>query len=377
MPVPYSLIIIWHQPFRYFPAMFAVAFSGVLSALECAMLLGILDIAARPVKNSSADLWVASPEVRGYGFGRPIPVAWRARLLSEPEVLRVEQYLCSFALFERPDGSTDQCGVVGMRLEVGSLGAMPALPSPMRQRLTQPGTAVVYASELNLLGMQEQAGEVGAVAAHRVTVVGFISTGEGAGLIPGLYCSLRTARGLLPNIATHQTSYLLARCRSPEESARVARRLRARYSDMATLTSAELAWQTQRYWLVRTRAGLVLGFTAALGLFVGVIVTSQTLYGATLAAQREFAVLRALGIPRWRLRSLVLGQSFWVTVFGLIAAFPLTEVLGSLARSMRVEVLLPGWLLAGIAGLMLVIGLLSGLAALRSLRGTDPVILLR
>ncbi len=146
---------------------------------------------------------------------------------------------------------------------------------------------------------------------------------------------------------------------------------------MDALTSGELAWRTQKYWLIKTRAGLVLGFAAALGLIVGAVVTSQTLYAATIASLREFAVLRALGIPRWRLRQLVLGQSFWVTVAGLVLALPLAMILGHLARPLSVEVVLPLWLLVGVTGITLIVGLLSGIAALRSLDQADPATLLR
>src|SRR5262249_23644032 len=161
---------------------------------------------------------------------------------------------------------------------------------------------------------------------------------------------------------------LLGQCHSPQDAARLVRRLQADYTDMGALTKAQFAWRTQSHWLIRTRAGLVLGFAAALGLVVGAVVTSQTLYGATVAQLREYAVLRALGIPRFRRRRLVLGQSFWVTLAGLVLALPLTVVLARIARPMNVEVLLPVWMLAAVAALTLGVGLLSGTAALRSLR---------
>jgi putative ABC transport system permease protein len=377
LKLPYSLATVWRQPLRYLPAVFAVAFSAVLSTLQCGLLVGILNIAARPIRRSSADVWVASPGVRGMGFGRPIPLAWKARLLSQPEVERVEEYLCGFTQFQRPDGSTDQCSVVGMRLEAGSLGILQDLTPEMRRNLTRPGTAVVYESEVPLLGLRDTPGEVGEVAGHRVEIVGFLRGGEGAGLTPGLYCSLRTARGLLAEVSGRQTTYLLAQCRSPGDASQLAGRLEATYPDMDAMTSGELAWRTQRHWLIKTRAGLVLGFAAALGLFVGAVVTSQTLYGATVASLREFAVLRSLGIPRRRLRRLVLGQSFWVTLAGLALALPLTLALARVARPMNVEVLLPLWLLAAVGGLTLAVGLLSGTGALRSLRQADPATLLR
>jgi putative ABC transport system permease protein len=377
LKLPYSLASVWRRPLRYLPAVFAVAFSAVLSTLQCGLLVGILNIAARPIHRSEAHIWLASPGVRGLGFGRPIPMAWKSRLLSQPEVQRVEEYLCGFAQFQRPDGSTDQCSVVGMQLEAESLGALADLTPQMRQSLTRPGTAVVYESELPLLGLRDTPGEVGEVAGHRVEIVGILRGGDGAGLTPGLYCSLRTARALLDSMSGRQTTYLLAQCHVPEQAPVLARRLEASYADMDAMTSGELAWRTQCYWLVKTRAGLVLGFAAALGLIVGAVVTSQTLYGASVASLPEYAVLRALGIPRWRLKRLVLGQSFWVTVAGLILALPLTVILAHIARPMNVEVLLPPWLVAAVGSLTLAVGLLSGTAALRSLRQADPATLLR
>jgi putative ABC transport system permease protein len=375
--LPYALATVWRQQLRYLPAVFAVAFSAVLSTLQCGLLVGILNIAARPIHRSDAHVWLASPGVRGLGFGRPIPLAWKSRLLSQPEIRRVEEYLCGFAQFQRPDGSTDQCSVVGMRLEADSLGALADLTPEMRRSLTRPGTAVVYESELPLLGLRDTPGEIGEVSGHRVEIVGILRGGYGAGLTPGLYCSLRTARALLDSVTGRQTTYLLAQCHASAQGPALARRLEASYPDMDAMTSGELAWRTQCYWLIKTRAGLVLGFAAALGLVVGAVVTSQTLYGASVASLREYAVLRALGIPRWRLRRLVLGQAFWVTLAGLALALPLTVILAHIARPMNVEVLLPPWLVAAVGSLTLAVGLLSGTASLRSLRQADPATLLR
>jgi len=56
-----------------------------------------------------------------------------------------------------------------------------------------------------------------------------------------------------------------------------------------------------------------MGCTVVLALVVGLAVTSQTLYAAAVASLREYAVLDALGIPRWRLAALVLATSFWTS----------------------------------------------------------------
>ncbi len=64
--------------------------------------------------------------------------------------------------------------------------------------------------------------------------------------------------------------------------------------------------RTRMYWLTQTNAGIGMGFTAALALLVGLVVTSQTLYAATAASLREYAVLRA-----WASRAGAWGRWSW------------------------------------------------------------------
>jgi len=88
-------------------------------------------------------------------------------------------------------------------------------------------------------------------------------------------------------------------------------------------------------------------------------------------------VLRALGIPRWRMGAMVMAQSFWVGVAGLAVAAPVIWLLGRGAGAAGVPVLLPAWLLSAAAAVTMGMALVSGLAALRSLRLIEPALLLR
>jgi putative ABC transport system permease protein len=200
---------------------------------------------------------------------------------------------------------------------------------------------------------------------------------RGAGLMPGVVCSLRTARLLLPELDAHQAHYLVARCHSPADADAVAQRLRLEFPEMAVMTRAEFARRTQTYWLTKTRAGLVLCFAALLGLLVGAVITSQTLYAATQAAAKELATLRALGIPRWRVVCLVLAQSAWVAAAGVGVALPATLGIARIGVEFGIEPQLPVWLLAATAAVTAGMALLSGLAALRSVDQVEPVMLLR
>jgi ABC-type antimicrobial peptide transport system permease subunit len=68
-------------------------------------------------------------------------------------------------------------------------------------------------------------------------------------------------------------------------------------------------------------------------LIVGMVITAQTLYSATAANAKEFAILLALGIPRWRIYHMVLTQSFWVGIIGIGLAYPICVGLRALAGS--------------------------------------------
>ena len=52
----YSLAILWHERQRFLPAVLAVAFSALLIALQCGLLLGIFSITSLVVDSSCKSL---------------------------------------------------------------------------------------------------------------------------------------------------------------------------------------------------------------------------------------------------------------------------------------------------------------------------------
>jgi putative ABC transport system permease protein len=194
-----------------------------------------------------------------------------------------------------------------------------------------------------------------------------------------VFCSLYTARQLLNLIVpSDHVTYLLARCESPERAKAIAAELRDKYgTDMGTYTAAEFSYNSREYWLLRTKAGIAIGYAALLGLLVGAVITAQTLYSATIANAKEFAILLALGIPRWRISSMVMMQSFWVGVIGVALAYPTCLVLRSGAAQVGADVDLRWEVLVGTAAVTISMALISGLFALRSVRTIEPMSLLR
>jgi len=369
----YSLATLWYERHRYLPGVLAVGFSALLIALQCGLLLGLFSITSIPVDHTGADIWVGAPDVLSVDLGRPVPDSYLLRVASQPGVSQLEYYLQGFAYWNKPSGGFELCVVIGSRLEHDALGAVQELTPELRARLTEPGAIVVDESDLGRLGIKG-IGDVAEITGQRVRVVGIIKSVRSlAG--PYIFGSLATARPLL-RLSPDQTTYVLAKCKHKADAPAIVERLRD-YPKMSAFTRDEFSLRTRMHWLTKTKAGIALGLAAALGLLVGAVVTSQTLYAATAACIREFAVLQALGIPRWRMAMTVLAQSFWVGVIGIGVATPVVIALKQGAEIIRAPLQLPSWLLASAVAVTMTMALLSGLAALRSLRLVEPATLLR
>jgi putative ABC transport system permease protein len=370
----YSLATLWFDRQRYVPGVLAVAFSALLIALQCGLLLGLFSITSLPIDRTNADVWVGSPKVLSVDLGRAIPEGYLSRVATVPGVRDVEVYLQGFSYWKKPNGGNELCMVIGARLSPDAMGLLNQLKDRphLQALLTEPGAIIMDVSEVERLGIKE-VGDTATISGERVRLV---ATLRGIKSLAGPYvfCSVETARRLL-RYRPDETTYLLARCDDP---GRVAEELNAAHpDDMLAFTSSEFSYRSRMHWLTKTKAGIALGFAAALGLLVGAVVTSQTLYAATAASLREYAVLRALGIPRWRMAMTVLMQSFWVGVFGVGLGLPTAFLLSQGAEQIQVPLPLPWWLPTAAAVITLAMAVLSGLTALRSLRLVEPAVLLR
>ena len=342
-PLNYSLATLWHERPRFLPGIGAVAFSAVLIALQCGLLLGLFRITSIPVDNTRADVWVGSSEVLSVDLGRPIELTYLSRVAGDPRVERVEAYYQAYASWVKPDGGTELCIVIGSCLDDDNLGSLDELTPELRLALTEPNTIVVDESDLERLGVTG-VGDHAEINKVRVRIVG-LTKGLKSLAGPYVFCSRPTARLLLRNMTPRDTTtYYLVKCHDPADAPAVAADLNEEFEDrhdMTVMTADDFSTQSRWHWLIKTKAGIALGYAALLGLLVGMVVTSQTLYAATTASAKEYAMLLAMGIPRRRMTATVLVQSFWVGLFGIVVAYPTVHGLAYLGRFADVVIPLP------------------------------------
>lgn len=373
----YALQTLIHERGRYAAGVGAVLFSASLMALQVGLLLGLFELTSIPVDHSKADLWIGTNNVESVDLGRPIPISLIGRL-DKPGMSAPEVYYLSFADFNKAAGGSNLCTVVGSGLGPDDVGCSDVLKPEHREALTEKMTIVCDKSDLGRLGFT-QVGDKGKVNMKEVRLVGTV-TGLQSLAAPWVFCSQTTARELLtgpnPRYADHCT-YLLSRCDSKQRAIEIADELRVEYPEMSIYTADQFSTRSRIYWLRRTKAGVAIGYAALLGLLVGAIITAQSLYSATLAGAKEFAVLLALGIPRSKIYRMVMVQSFWVGLIGVVLAYPVIHLLAYFAEQAGSHVELRWEVLYGAFALTMVTALLSGLTALRSVRTIEPMSLLR
>ncbi len=377
--VPYSLLMLWRDRRRFLPALLAVGLSAVLIAVQCGLVLGLVRTVSAPIDHCSANVWVLPRDAPSLHQTYSFPVAWQSRLDLQPEIDRSETYLTAMGRWRHPGrGESELCMLMGLRLDGDSPGALRVLSPELRAALAEPGTVAIDAWEFPAFGLTGSSYEAGEVNGQAVRLAGTLHGFHGFAFVY-VFCSQETLRQLAPAVAERPelATCLVARCRDPRDVDRVVARLKRDYPDMGVYASGDLSFQVKRYWLFRSRGGAVLICTMALALLVGLAVTSETLYAAVLAQSKEFAVLEALGIPRRHVVHLVLSQSLWLGVGGMVMAVPCAVVLARAALWVHTQVVLSVPVLSLTFALTLAIAVLAGWLSLRPLRDLEPARLLR
>lgn len=374
-----TLIYEWR---RFVPSMFAVGFSGLLLAMQAALVFGIFGSAAIYVTASSADVWVGYPGTQSVNFGRNIRQDVEMRLRMEPAISQVEPYVWVDGDWRARSTSTRVGGGVSVYLSGVStvddaLMFSKTLTSWQRRLLREHGTVIVDRADLDTLHSEE--GSVAWINGHRVKLVAAIDGLRGLGGV-NVLSSVETAREIAGADMRGNSTYFVAKVREGTDPADVRQQLnghRGSFGPYEAWTANQFAHRSQRYWMFDTGAGAGVLFMALIVCLVGSVVTSQSLQAVVAGSVREYAVLNALGVSRAALSRVVIEQACWIGGIGFVLAAVASAILLSIATAYRVPVALNAYAVAACAALVAVLSLVSGLGAVRSLLRADPATLLR
>ncbi|MGO3929181.1 ABC transporter permease [Rhodopseudomonas pseudopalustris] len=361
---------------RYLAALLAVAFSGLLVLVQIALLLGMFRTTTTVVENAAADLWLVEPTVASFDLARELSPRAENRVRAHPAVQRTERLALAFADWRGPQGARVAITLVALDVSPGSLAFPRSLPDELREALQPAGTVLVDQADLNKLGV-EYVRDGAEIDGRRVRVAG-VTTGFRAIGGAMVFVSEATYREIRGGASRDTPHYVLAGLAPGQDVTAVRQELSEIGGSLfRVMTPDELASMSQLYWLLESGTGIGFLFSTVLGLLVGVAITSQTLRAAVLSSLREYATLRALGVPLPALRAVVLEQATWIGAAGFAVTALATVLVVGIAISAGVAVAVTWWAVLGTALFSMLVSIVSGLMSLGPLLRTEPAELLR
>jgi putative ABC transport system permease protein len=373
-----TLIYEWR---RYLAAVIALAVAGLLVLAMTGMFMGMSKSFTATVDRSPAEVMILAPTAEslfGNDSGQPrrnIPEIYR-----HSEVLEVQSLGMDFALWSNfpKDGQPAKSDGVQVIIIDPVPGAV-SLPNDfgpgLIQALQEPYAVVVDHSSLGKLGVQvgDKAKMNGNTVWVRASTTGYPSMFNAM-----VFVSRQTAKLLRLSDDGPRVGALVVKIRNPAAARRVAEELNVMGKGQYKAWAREdLSRASQKSMLKEGGIVVMIGFAVVIGVFIGIVITWQTLQGAILANIKEFASLRALGVSMGSLRLIVMELSLWVGAAGLLLTAALAGAVWMLAKATGVPMDFPLFIDIPVAVTLLLIAILSGALSLGILRRSQPADLLR
>jgi len=362
---------------RYLPAIFAVAFSGLLVLVQAALMIGMFATTAVYIDKTGADLWVGFPGTMSIDQGQPVSDDVEAFLHMHPEVKQVEAFQWGQGQWRQPGLGKVAVFLIGVLTHADSLVMREVLTPEAKKLLNEPNSILI--DEADQEKLNATVGDYAEINGNRVKIVALTQGLKALGGV-NVVASITTVRNLDASLkSSDEVAYFVVKLKNPAYAEIVRDQLKPTGSlkRYEIWTKDEFSMMSTLFWLFESGAGIGFLFSTIIAMVVGTVITSQTLMAAVAAAIKEYATLRALGVVFVKLKFVVLEQSLWVGVIGLIISFVLSFSLIWLAQVNYVPVGLNFSLVLLVAISVMAVALFSGLLALRQLKKADPAALLR
>lgn len=282
-----------HDRGKFLAALAGVSFAASLVLIQVGLYAGFLSMASGIIRRTGGDLWVMPRGIEVIDNSEPMSAAARAAASSHPCVARVRGMIYTFIPVRKPRGTPDAVTLVGYEP-----GDDPVVPWTLHRGLPQDlhGHLRAAVDHVDLRKLQIDGDPIGSllqVNGHTVRVAATTAGMRSFTLVPFLFTEIQNARRIA-HMNEDRASYWIVDLRDPRCVDDVVAHVQ-RHRDLQAIPAARFAELTENHWVRESGAGSALGFTALLGLIVGVVIVGQTLYAVTREHLKELATLKAIG----------------------------------------------------------------------------------
>ena len=331
-------------------AVVGVGFAVLLMMVQSGLLIGFAITTSSLVDHAAADIWIVPRGAKDVDQAGAMIERKKYLLMAVPGVERVDSLIVHFADWKRPDGGTESVIVVGIDPVQPALQPWNFIAGSTAD-LRGPNAIVIDELYSQKLGVS-RVGQTVEIMNRRARVVGITSRIRTFTQSPYVFTSLKNAKRLT-GLTDEQTSYLLVHAQPGTDLGKLKAALQSKLPSADVWTANAFSWQTRFYWLVTTGAGTALLIAATLGVIVGLVIVSQTLYSATVERIEEYATIRAMGASNAYLKAILLRQSLLSGGAGYVIGMGVALVVAQSAERSSAAPILPFPLLLLLAAVTL------------------------
>ncbi|MEN9799267.1 MAG: hypothetical protein RL653_2963 [Pseudomonadota bacterium] len=365
--------MMFHDRLKLLGTLTGVVFACLLSNQQAGTFLGLLGKNVMFIENASADVWIAPPFTRQFQGGKLLSDAVLNQARATPGVDWAEPLLLQTAQVQLPTGGSEPVSLVGTRAPRFAGGPW-NLVAGDASVLTQPLGMIFEDSEREKVGGLNL-GSVREVNGHRVQARGFTW-----GLLPFgpayAFAEETLAREVLGLPADKHTFILVgaAHGQSPEA---LAEELQRRLPQTKVMTRGQYRGEVIKYLLTATAIGISFGTSTLFGLLVGFVTVALSMFSSVIDNIRQFGTLKAIGATTWDLAKLLFVQSCVYALTGSVIGLFLVTRIAEVSRNPNLAIILPPWLLASTAGMMVLLCVSASFLSLLRLRKLEPAMVFR
>jgi len=368
-----ALLIAWKMQVSHRGKMLAstvgVAAGFFLTMAQVGMMMGWIDTSTLAIQRAKVDLWVVGMKSPAFDYGSPIPRQRLYQARSVEGVAEAHPLFMAWTIWSRDDGRKVNIEMIGLDHSLAG-GPTRMLEGDLRSVMREK-CVVVDSMYLELLGVTH-VGQRAEILGRRAEVTGISEGVRTFTASPFVFTSIEEAIHYDKRYRADEITYVLVRCEEGADVKVVAERLRVRLPSVEVLTKREFQWRSGEYWMIGTGIGFTVIVTAVLGLIIGALVISQTLFSLLQDHRPHYATMLALGFETGLLGKVVFLQSLFLWLAGALLGWLLFAGVGRVAEASPVPLRMNAFALAWILGGQALASVGAGLWILRKLRSIDP-----
>lgn len=362
--------MLFHNRLRFAMTVIGIAIAFFLAAAQIGLLVGWVNTNSAIIKHTNVDLWVMAKETRTLDYGTAIPRHRIQQVSSVEGVKWAEGMLVGWVNWQHPEGKRITVELIG--LDRSNAGGPWGMRAGSVESIHLPETVVVDELSKEALGTLVLGGE--AEMEGKRVIVGGVSHGVRTfTAAPFVFTSIENALDYIPYYRDDEISYVLTRIEPTVDLIAVRDRIAREVSNVEVLTTDEFAERSVKYWMLETGVGITVIVTALLGLLVGAVIMSQTLFSITQDHIANYATLLALGFHQKTLRHIVLTQSLCLGGLGVIVGSVLFMAACHASENTQIPLETTPSVSIGLIGFSLLCCIAASWISIRAIFKLDPV----